>query len=140
MAQFTQSFLLECTQAIHDFSADTFKVSLHAASAALGSATTAYSTTGEIANGDGYTTAGATAAVSSGYPQIVSSQAAVRFDDVVWTLTAAKTFRYALLYNSSKANRAVMVMDVGRDTAYDGTFTIKFPLTLDAPVRFVTAA
>ncbi len=140
MAQFTQSFLLECAQAIHDFSADTFKVSLHAASAALDTATTAYSTAGEIATGDGYTTAGATATVTSGYPQIVASQAAVRFDDVVWTLTAPKTFRYALLYNSSKSNRAVLVMDVGRDIAYDGTFTIKFPLTIDAPIRFVTAA
>lgn len=140
MARFTQSFLLECAQAIHDFSADTFKVSLHAASAALDTATTAYSTTGEIATGDGYTTAGATATVTSGYPQIVSSQAAVRFDDIVWTLTAPKTVRYALLYNASKANRAVLIMDVGRDVAYDGTFTIKFPLTLDAPIRFVTAA
>lgn len=140
MAQFTQSFLLECTQAIHDFSADTFKVSLHAASAALSTATTAYGTTGEVADGNGYTTAGATATVTSGYPQIVASQAAVRFDDVVWTLTAAKTFRYALLYNSSKANRSVMLLDAGRDASYDGTFTIKFPMTLDAPVRFVTAA
>ena len=140
MAQYTQSFLLECTQAIHDFSADTFKVSLHAASAALSTATTAYATTGEVTDGDGYTAGGATATVTSGYPQILNAQACVRFDDIAWTLTAEKTLRYALLYNSSKANRAVMVMDLGRDGAFDGTFTIKFPLTLDAPIRFVTAA
>lgn len=137
---YTQSFLLDCAGAVHDFATDVIKISLHGASASLTAATTAYGTTGEAASGSGYTTTGETLAVTSGYPQIVGGQSCVRFDDVTWTFGASKTVRYALIYNSSKSNKAIAVIDMGADRVVSGAFSIKFPLALDAFVRFVTAA
>ena len=137
---FTQSFLLDCANGVHDFSADTLKLSLHAASAALSSATTAYSTTGEATSGTGYTTGGATLTLTSGYPQIVNGQACVRFENATWTFSAAKTVRYALLYNSTRSDKAIAVIDLGADRSFNGSFAVKFPLSLDAFVRYVTAA
>ncbi len=137
---YTQSFLLDCAGAVHDFAADTIKISLHESSAGLTSSVTEYSTSGEVSSGSGYTTAGETLLVTSGYPQIVSGQSCVRFDDASWTFGASKTVRYALVYNSSKSNKAIAVIDMGADRAVSGVFSIKFPLALDAFLRFVTAA
>jgi len=137
---YTQSFLLECATATHDFSTDVIKVSLHSAAANLTSSTAAYSTAGEAVAGNGYTSAGEALAVSAGYPQIVGGQSCVRFEDVSWTFGASKTVRYALIYNSSKSNKTIAVIDLGADRAVSGAFSIKFPLTLDAFLRFVTAA
>lgn len=135
--QFCASFALELYEAIHDFTADTFKIALYTSSASLDYDTTAYSATNEVASGNGYTTGGATASVSSGYPQTITTVgrvAAVRFDDVSWTFTGATSFRYGLLYNSSKSNRAICILDLGSLSA-NGSFTISFPLTNDPVIN-----
>lgn len=129
--QFCSSFALENLQAIHDFSADTFKIALFSSAAALSVSTTSYSTSNEVANGNGYTTGGATAAVSSSYPSLISNAAGVRFDTVSWTFTDTQSLRYGLLYNSSKSNRAVAVLDIGQARNVSGLFEITFPLSLD---------
>lgn len=129
--QYCGSFVSELLTATHDFSADSFSLALFPAVAALGIDTTAYDPTNEVPNGNGYTTGGASAPVSSGYPQLSSHAAQVRFDTISWTFGASTLARYALLYNTSKSNRACMVLDFGANLSVTGLFEIDFPLTVD---------
>ncbi len=49
----------------------------------------------------------------------------LEFPNVSWT--GAITARCALIYNSSKANRSVAVLDFGSDKTSITTFTVEFP-------------
>ena len=118
----TTSFKKELYQAIHDLSTDTIKIALYTASADLNADTTVYSATNEV-SGTGYTAGGATmtgvAISSSGYV------AYANWDNVSWT--AALTARCALIYNASKGNKSVAVLDFGSDKTSTTTFTITMP-------------
>lgn len=119
----TTSFKAELYQAIHDLTTDTLKLALYTAEANLDAATTAYTTANEI-TGTGYSAGGnvVTGAVisSSGYT------AWVTFNNVLW-VPAAFTARCALLYNASKANRSIAVLDFGSDKTCTNTFTVTMP-------------
>jgi hypothetical protein len=118
------SFLEEILQGIH-LAADTYKIALYTSAATLNADTTAYSATNEVANGNGYTTGGATLtgfAVAKG-----SGKAWLDFNDASWP-TSSITARGALIYNSSRSNKAVMVIDFGANiTSTNGTFLVTFP-------------
>ena len=123
------SYKLELLSGIH-LAANTYKIALYTSAATLSAATTAYSATNEVANGNGYTTGGATLA---GFATSSSGTTAWLdwSTDPSWA-TSSFTARYALIYNSSVSNKAVAVLDFGADyTATNGTFTIVFP-TADA--------
>ena len=117
------SFKAELYQAIHNLTTDTLKIALYTANADLNEATTAYSTTNEI-TGTGYVAGGQTltgvTVSSSGYTAWVS------FDNPEWN-PAAFTARCALIYNASKANRAIAVLDFGADKTTVTKFTINLP-------------
>jgi len=103
----TTSFKKELYTAVHDLSnADT----------------TVYSATNEV-SGTGYTAGGETmtgvSISSSGYT------AYVNFNNVSWT--AALTARCALIYNASKSNKSIAVLDFGADKTSTVTFTITMP-------------
>ena len=106
-------------------SADVYKIALYTNAATLGAATTAYTATGEVA-GTGYTAGGA---ALSGFAVTTSGTTAILdFADPSWA-SATITARGALIYNSSKTNKAVYVMDFGSDiTSTNGTFTVTFPV------------
>lgn len=128
------SFKEELLQGIHDFSTDTFKVALYTNSATLGPSTTVYTTSNE-ASGGGYTAGGNTLTGAS----IALSQgiAYVDFSDTTWT-AANFSARAALIYNSSKANRAVAVYEFGEvKTVSSGNFQLQFPSAnpTDAVIR-----
>lgn len=135
--QYCKSFLLEQLQAIHDFSGDTFKIALFDNSASFDDETTAYSTTNEIVV-TGYTAGGEELTLSSGYPQIESGAAAVRWDSVTWTFSGNATIRWALIYNSSKANRSVLSVDFAGPRIYMSTFVVEFP-SLSPPIINIRA-
>ena len=119
----TTSFKKELYEAIHNFTTDTLKIALYTANATLNQDTIAYTATGEI-SGAGYTATGQTLlnpVVSS-----ASGVAYISFDNISWT-SASFTVRGALIYNSSKANRSVAVLDFGSDKVTNSTFTITFP-------------
>jgi hypothetical protein len=119
----TTSFKEELYKGVHNFTTDTFKIALYTANATLNQDTTAYTATGEI-TGTGYTAGG-----KSLVNPIVSSASGVAyisFDNISWT-SASFTVRGALIYNSSKANRSVAVLDFGSDKVTTSTFTITFP-------------
>jgi hypothetical protein len=113
------SFKVEIFKAIHDFTTstgDTFKIALYTSASTISAATTAYTTTNE-AVGTGYTAGGAT--LTSVTPTLNGITAIVDFADVTIS-TVTLTYRKALIYNSTKANRAVAVFDFGSDRVISG--------------------
>ena len=117
----TTSFKKELYQGIHDLTTDVLKIALYTAEANLNESTTAYTASNEV-TGTGYVAGGVTmtgvTVNSSGFTAYVG------FDNVVFN--AAVTARCALIYNSSKANRAVAVLDFGSDKT-SANFTITMP-------------
>ena len=120
------SFKTEILQGTH-LSTDTYKIALYPSTATLApSTTTVYSSTGEVANGNGYTTGGQNL---TGFTVSLDTNTAVLdfTTDPSWP-AASFTARGALIYNSTKTNKAVAILDFGSDiTATNGTFTVTFP-------------
>jgi hypothetical protein len=118
------SFKKELFEATHDFTSDTFKIALFTSSASLGASTTAYSTSNEV-SGSGYSAGGVALTVVA--PTTDGTSAIVDFNDPSWT-SASFTANGALVYNSSKSNKAVAAFAFGSDqTVSSGTFTITIP-------------
>jgi O-glycosyl hydrolase len=117
----TTSFKAELYEGIHNLLTDTLRIALYTANANLNEDTTVYSTTAEVV-GTGYVAGGVTLTGvtinSSGYT------AYVNFNNV--TFGASVTARCALIYNSSKANRSIAVLDFGSDKT-SASFTITMP-------------
>jgi hypothetical protein len=118
----TTSFKKELYQAIHDLSTDTIKIALYTGNASLDSSTTVYSSTNEVV-ASGYTAGGqvmtGVSISSSGYVAYAS------WNNVSWT--SSLTARCALIYNASKGNKSVAVLDFGSDKTSATTFTITMP-------------
>jgi predicted esterase len=119
----TTSFKAELYKGIHNLLLDELKLALYTAEANLDASTTAYTTANEI-TGTGYSAGGnvvtGVTINSSGYT------AWVTFNNVLW-VPAAFTTRCALLYNASKANRSIVVLDFGSDKTCINTFTVTLP-------------
>tara|TARA_R110002073_G_scaffold4079_1_gene27319 strand:- start:15 stop:455 length:441 start_codon:yes stop_codon:yes gene_type:complete len=115
----------------HHLDSDNIYIALYTSSASLGAATDGYVTSGEVANGNGYTTAGN--ALASKTVEEDSTSGVFDAADPEWT-SATFTARGALIYNktlgdaSSNARGAIAVIDFGGDfTVAGGTFKIVFP-------------
>tara|TARA_R110002012_G_scaffold321876_1_gene552036 strand:+ start:1989 stop:2432 length:444 start_codon:yes stop_codon:yes gene_type:complete len=104
----------------------TYKIALYNSSADLSALTSYYTTTNELANGNGYTTGGASLTVSVG----ATSRNGIgyaNFADVTWP-SATFTARGALIYKNSSPYYSVMILDFGGDkTCSDSTFKIDMP-------------
>ena len=123
------SFKGEILQGIHNLASagDSLKAALFYQNSSLGSATTAYSATGEV-SGTGYTAGGK--AVTNGVSPAVSGLTAywTPSGNLQWTgLTISSNFDCWLIYNSSKSNRGVAVLTFPAQTVTAGTFTITMP-------------
>jgi hypothetical protein len=120
----TNSFKTQLLSGQHDLSSDVLKIALYSSLAELGPQTTAYSATAEV-TGTGYSAGGAT--LSGAAISISNGVAFVDFSDVSWA-NSSITARGALIYNASKSNKSVMVLNFGIDRASSGsTFQVKFP-------------
>ena len=122
------TFKSELLGAVHDFdsgSGQAFKLALYTSAANLSAATTAYTSSGEVANSGQYTATGGI--LQSQQVSLDGSVGIVDFADLSFT-GVTLTARGALIYNTSASNAAVCVLDFGADkTATSGTFTIVFP-------------
>jgi hypothetical protein len=119
----TTSFKQDILLGVHDLDTDTIKMALFLATADLGAATTVYTTTGET-SGTGYTAGGLTL---TGVTVLTSGTTAyVDFADPSWD-PANFTARGALIYNASKSNKAIAVLDFGSDKTTTTTFTVQMP-------------
>lgn len=136
------SFKVQILSGAQNFNTGTtkvYKIALFTSSATLGAATTTYSgsTTGEVANGGGYSTGGEILTVSQ-VPTSTGTTAFIDFADVTWS-SATITARGALIYNSTD-DTAVAVLDFGSDkSSTSGDFTIIFP-TADATDAIIRIA
>lgn len=118
------SFKTELLGGTHDLDTDTIKIALYTSSATLGASTTAYSSTNEVV-GAGYTAGGNTLAGAT--ISLSGSTAIVDFTDTTWS-SATITARGALIYNSSKSDKAIAVLDFASDkSSTNGDFTVVFP-------------
>lgn len=119
----TTSFKVELYQGVHNLAVDTLKIALYTANATLDASTTVYSAVNEV-TGTGYTAGGKILT-----NPIISSNdytAYVSFDNVSWT-GANFTARAALIYNASKSDRSVAILDFGSDKQTTSTFTVTLP-------------
>jgi len=128
------SFRLEILLGIHAPS-DVYRMALYSSKAELSPATTVYTTDGEVIGSQGYDAGGQ---ALSGYQAQLSNRVAyLDWADPLWPM-ATITARGALIYNASKQNRAVAVLDLGQDyTSTNGNFlvTLPEPTSLTALIR-----
>ena len=130
----TTSFKKEVLLGVHNLEVDTIKMALFLATADLNAATTIYTVTGET-SGTGYTAGGKTL---TGVTVLTADTTAyVDFADPVWT-PAGFTARGALIYNASKGNKAIAVLDFGSDKTATTSFTVQMPANTvtSALIRF----
>jgi hypothetical protein len=117
------SFKQESWLGIHDLDTDTLKLALYTAAADLSQSTTVYTTSDEVV-GAGYTAGGE---VITGAQVLLSGTTAyLTFNNPAWS-GASFVCRGGLIYNASKADRAIAVIDFGADKTASGTFTVQLP-------------
>jgi hypothetical protein len=118
----TTSFKSQLYQAVHDLTTDQLYVALYTGNANLNADTAIYSTTNEVVT-SGYTAGGQllTGVTLNTY----NYTAYVNFNNAVWT-GATITARCALIYNVTKGNKSIAVLDFGSDKTQTG-FTITMP-------------
>jgi len=99
---------------------------LYTSSATINKSTTAYTTSNEVANGNGYTTKGA--ALTNVTPALSGDTAVCDFANISFT-SASFTANGCLIFNDTAANDpSVCAIAFGGDkTVTNGTFTIEFP-------------
>ena len=122
----TYSFRQELYLGIHDLDTDVLKIALYNANADVNLDTTVYASTNEV-TGTGYTAGGNTLTGASVNLDTSTGIVYVSFNNSTWS-NASFTCRGALIYNTSKSNKSVAVLNFGNDkTVASGTFTITFP-------------
>jgi len=117
------SFKAELLQGVHNFTTDVFRLALYTDAANLGADTTVWTSTGEVTGG-GYTAGGRL--VTGATVNTSGTTAFVDFNNVTWP-TGGFTARGGLLYNASKANKAVAVLDFGADKSASSPFVVTMP-------------
>jgi hypothetical protein len=118
------SFKAEVLGGVHDLDTDTINIALYTSAATLSAATTAYTTSDEVA-GAGYVAGGNT--LTGPVITLDGTTAICDFADSTW-VSATITARGAVIYNASKANRAIAVLDFGSDkSSTAGDFTVIMP-------------
>lgn len=123
----TTSFKVELPQAVHNLLTDSIKIALYTASATLNADTTVYNSSSEVV-ASGYTAGGV---VLTGATILSANGSAyIDFDNALWT--AALTARGALIYNASKSDKSVAVLDFGADKTSATVFTVQMPANTDS--------
>jgi len=122
----TTSFKLDMVNGRQNVASDALKIALYTAFADINENTTVYSSDNEI-SGTGYTAGGqalSNVTVNSTSNGIVY----VSFSNPVWD-PAQFTARGALIYNTTRSNASIAVLDFGSDKTQAGnnTFTVTLP-------------
>jgi len=118
------SFKQQLLQAVHNFDSDVIKLAMYdASSCTLTPSTTVYSSTGEV-TGTGYVAGG----------QTLTSQTVSSGQGVAWVDWADPSYTGAnfsadgaLIYNSTRANKAIMVLNFGTTRYFSGNTSLILP-------------
>jgi hypothetical protein len=119
----TTSFKSDILTGGQALTTDTIKLALYTGDANLTADTTAYTTTNEVV-GTGYTAGGKTC--TNVTVNTLNGVAYFSFDNLTWT-SSAFTCRGALIYNASKSNKSIAVLNFGSDKTCSSTFTVTLP-------------
>jgi len=135
------SFKVELMRAVHNFTTstgNTFKLALYDNTPSFTAATTAYTSSGEVANSGTYSAGGG--ALTNVTPTSSGTTAFTDFADLSFTSATITAFG-ALIYNDTAAgDPTVCVLDFGgAKTSTNGTFTIIFP-TADSTSAIIRIA
>ena len=123
-AGLTTSFKEQVLLAIHDLDTDEIRIALYGPTATLDATTTVYTSTGEVTS-TGYT-AGGQVMVSEGVGGS-NGTGYCNFVNPSWNNTTF-TVRGALIYNATKGNKSIGVLNFGLDqVTLNQTFTIQLP-------------
>lgn len=123
----TNSFKQDILQAGQNLATDTLYMALYTGFATLGPTTTVYTTSDEV-TGTGYTAGGVALTGVTINTDVNSGIVYVNFNDVSWP-GAAFTARGALIYNSTRSNKSVAVLDFGSDKVFSSTSnTVTMPV------------
>jgi hypothetical protein len=120
----TTSFKTQILNGVHALTTDVLYIALYTSTASLDDTTTVYTTTGE-ASGSGYSAGGI---LVTGVTVTSSNKVAyVSFTNPSWP-SSTITARGALLYNASRSNASIAVLDFGADkSSSNSTFTLTLP-------------
>lgn len=124
VAGLTTSFKEQVLLGVHNLDTDEIRIALYGPSAVLDATTTEYTTDGEVTSA-GYiegglvlTSEGVGGSNGTGYCNFLNPS---------WNNTTF-TVRGALIYNASKGNKSIGVLNFGLDqVTLNQTFTIQFP-------------
>ena len=123
-AGLTASFKQQVLLGVHDFLNDVFKIALYDSTATLDSNTTVYTATGEVTSA-GYTAGGQVLLVPT--VGVGNDTGYASFASPIWYGTTFSV-RGALIYNFTKSNKSVGVLNFGIDqTTLGQNFEIRFP-------------
>ena len=115
----TNSFKQDMLQAGQNLLTDTLKMSLYTGNATVGSTTTAYTSANEV-TGAGYTAGGVAVTGATLATDVTTGVVYVNFNNVSWP-GANFTARGALIYNVTRSNKSVAVLDFGADKIFSST-------------------
>lgn len=133
----TNSFKQEMLQAGQNLATDTLKMALYTALSDIGPATTAYTTANEV-SGTGYTAGGVAVTGATISVDTQNNIVYVDFNNVSWP-GANFVARGALIYNVTRSNKSIAVLDFGSDktfTSANNTVTMPANTATTALIRF----
>lgn len=118
------SFKQEILLGVHDLDTDVLKIALFTEAASLDANTTNYTTHGEVI-GSGYTAGGVS--LTGVTVSLADNHAYVDFANPSW-ISATFVTKGALIYNASKSDKAIAVLNFGSDkTVINKDFVIEMP-------------
>jgi hypothetical protein len=129
----TNSFKQDMLQAGQNVVTDTLYMSLYTAFSSIGATTPAYTTDNEVV-GTGYTAGGKQVTGATLSTDVQTGVVYVSFSNVSWP-GASFIARGALIYNVSKSNKSVLVLDFGSDKSFNSVNN-----TVTMPVNSSTTA
>ena len=119
----TTSFKEQILKGVHNLETDSLYIALYTALASLDETTTIYTTVNEI-TGTGYVVGGEL--LNNVTVKSLGGIAYVSFNNPIWS-PASFTARGALIYNSTKGNKSIAVLDFGSDKTMSPAFVITLP-------------
>jgi hypothetical protein len=129
----TNSFKQEMLQAGQNLATDTLRMALYTAFSDIDPLTTVYTTTNEI-TGTGYTAGGELVTGATISTDVHTGTVYVNFNNVSWP-GANFVARGALIYNVTRSNKSVAVLDFGSDKIFSSVSN-----TVTMPVNSATTA